>query len=164
MPTNGEVFSTLRMVMTLLLIKLIMLYSSNIYVQTRIYEVNIQGAGLDIETDLSLVGINLSTVNHNPGNNVAFEVSTFYNSSYGELLALKNNTLYYIDKQQSLPPYLNDGQVENGFAIYGNLINQDFLVNATESNSFPYYTVLITEQQTLKVLIIMVFQEVQNQL
>ena len=85
--------------MTLLLIKLMLLYSefsANIAsgdVQTRIYEVNIQGAGLDIETDLSLVGINLSTVNHNPGNNVAFEVSTFYNSSNGELMdALKNNT------------------------------------------------------------------------
>ena len=41
-------------------------------------------------------------------------------------------------------------EVENGFAIYGNLINQDFLVNATESNSFPIIaSVLITEQQTL---------------
>ena len=120
-------------------------------VQTKIYEVNIQGDGLDMETDLSNVGINLSTVNHNPGNSVAFEASKFYNASNGELMgALKNNTLYYISiyQQQLSPPYLNDGQVNNGFAVHGNSINQDFLVNASESNSFPYYSpVFITEQK-----------------
>lgn len=120
-------------------------------IRININEVNIQGAGIDMGTDLTLVGGNILNVNHNPGNSVAIE-APIYNFNTNELMALKNNTLYYISisQEQSTPPYLSDGQTINGFAMYGNLTNQDFLVNATESMSLPYYNpVLISEQKVL---------------
>lgn len=116
-------------------------------VEIRVYKVNMQGTSLDIPKDLTFYGVAIESISHNPGNSVSLETSTIYEiaSSGTTLGPLQNNGLYYISiyQQQNAPPYLSDGQTRNGFSIYGNSINQDFLSYASEINSIPYYNPLI---------------------
>ena len=119
--------------------------------QARIFEVNSNVTGLDLTTDLTLVGIGFDTLSGNPGSYPVGVIDSIFDiQAFPSPLAFQDDKLYYISIYQEnySPPYLNDCVTRNGLYIMGETTNHDFHVYNPNSGSYPFYNPLSIEENS----------------